>query len=171
MLIDKVEKAYEVKGFVLGTFVGAAVAGITALLLAPKSGKEVRSDIKEQGIKTKDQAKDYVDKAKDKGLELKDSISKKSDDYMEDASENYEELSDEAEKNLDKIKKQAKDTAEKVKAKMNNNEKATKKNDPTAPDTTSRAVNNEANTAADSSPDNKTEDVKTDTTYFNPDNK
>ncbi|GEK88737.1 Gas vesicle protein [Alkalibacterium putridalgicola] len=168
MLIHKLGKVYEVKGFVLGTFVGAAVAGLTALLLAPKSGKEVRGDIKDRTVKTKDQAKDYVNKAKDKGMELKDSVSKKTEDYKKDASASYEQLSGQAEENmekagenLDKIKKEARETAEKVKGKMNKEE--SKKNDPTVPETTSRAV------SAESQLD--TEDDKTDATYFNPDNK
>ena len=33
------------KGFVLGAIIGGAVGAITALLLAPKSGKELRQDI------------------------------------------------------------------------------------------------------------------------------
>ena len=147
MFIRKIGKVYEVKGFVLGTFVGAAVAGLTALLLAPKSGKEVRGDIKDRTLKTTDQAKEYVNLAKDKGMELKDSISKKSEEYMDDASATYDELTsqagedlDKAGENLDKIKQEAKETAEKVKGKVKEEEQ-TKKNDPTAPDTTSRAVN------------------------------
>ena len=35
----------EVKGFLIGTAAGAAVGAITALLFAPKPGKELRKDI------------------------------------------------------------------------------------------------------------------------------
>ncbi|GEK92162.1 YtxH domain-containing protein [Alkalibacterium kapii] len=178
MFIKKIGKVYEIKGFVLGTFVGASVAGLTALLLAPKSGKEVRNDIKQQTLKTKEQAKDYVEKAKDKGMELKDSVSKKSDEYAEKASESYEELTEQAEKNMDKteenlnkIKQEAKETAEKVKNQMDNEEKSGKKNDPTVPVTTSRAVSKESTLDSEKSTENKSKDVKTDATYFNPENK
>jgi gas vesicle protein len=111
--------------FVLGTFIGAAVAGLTALLLAPKSGKEVRDDIKDHTVKTKDQAKDYVNKAKDKGIELKDTVRQASSDYLDSASATYEQLTnqvgtelDKAGENLDKIKEEAKETAENFKEKM-----------------------------------------------------
>ncbi|OPA81085.1 gas vesicle protein [Paenibacillus selenitireducens] len=35
------------KSFLIGALVGAAVGSVTALLLAPKSGRELRQDIKE----------------------------------------------------------------------------------------------------------------------------
>lgn len=147
MVLDKLKKVYELKGFVSGMFVGASVAGLTALLLAPKSGKEVREDIKDQTVKTKDQAKDYVNKAKDKGMELKDSVRKSGSEYMDDASATYDQLKnqagtdfDKAGENLDKIKKEAKETAENVKGKMNKKDDETKKNDPTVPEGTSKTL-------------------------------
>lgn len=178
MFMHKLGKIYEAKGFLLGTVVGATVAGLTTLLLAPKSGKEVRGDIKDRTDKTKDQAKEYVNKAKDKGMELKDNVSQKSDDYMNKASASYEQLSnqagenmDKAGENLDKIKKEAKETADKVKGKMNKDNNETKKNDPTVPQTTSRAVSADAQLDSDVSSNKESEDNKTDATYFNPDNK
>lgn len=45
-------------------FVGAAAA-ITALLFAPKSGKELRNDIKEEALTMKDQAMDKVNELAD----------------------------------------------------------------------------------------------------------
>lgn len=113
----KHNKHENLESFVLGTFVGAAVAGLTALLLAPKSGKEIRGDIAGQADKTKQQAMDYMSLAKDKGAELKGTVEKASSDYLENASATYEELTNQAgtsgdtEENLDKIKQEAKDTA------------------------------------------------------------
>lgn len=110
------------ESFVLGTFVGAAVAGVTALLLAPKSGKDLREDIAGQADKTKDQARDYLNIAKDKGRELKETVEKAGSDYLDNASATYEQLSsqvgsdmDETKENLDKIKQEAKNTAEESK--------------------------------------------------------
>lgn len=110
------------ESFVLGTFVGAAVAGVTALLLAPKSGKDLREDIASQADKTKDQARDYLNIAKDKGRELKETVEKAGSDYLDNASATYEQLSsqvgsdmDETKENLDKIKQEAKNTAEESK--------------------------------------------------------
>jgi len=177
MFVSKIGKIYEAKGFVMGMCVGATVAGLTALLLAPKSGKEVRGDIKDRTVKSKDQAKDYVNKAKDKGSELKESVRSASSEYMDKASGSYEQLTektnkdlDKAGENLDKIKKEAKDTAEKVKGKMNKEDKSASKNDPTSPDTSLRAVrsDDDSNMSSGSEAEGTAEK---DATYFNPTNK
>lgn len=39
------------KGFVKGTFIGALLGGVAALLLAPKSGKETQADLKKTAKK------------------------------------------------------------------------------------------------------------------------
>ena len=38
------------KGFILGAIIGSAVGAITALIFAPKSGRELRQDINEGKI-------------------------------------------------------------------------------------------------------------------------
>lgn len=73
---------YRAEGFLLGTVVGGLVAGATALLLAPKSGKELRKDISDQAQDWKEQASDYAFEAKAKGQA-----------YYEDAKDKGEELS------------------------------------------------------------------------------
>jgi gas vesicle protein len=50
--------------FMSTLFVGAAAA-ITALLFAPKSGKELRNDIKEEALSMKDQTMDKVNELAD----------------------------------------------------------------------------------------------------------
>ena len=47
------------KGFLLGALVGGAVGAITALLLAPKSGRELREDIAMRSSEFYDKATDY----------------------------------------------------------------------------------------------------------------
>lgn len=47
------------KGFLLGAIVGGAVGAITALLLAPKSGAELRKDIAETSQDIYGKASDY----------------------------------------------------------------------------------------------------------------
>ncbi|GAB2492446.1 YtxH domain-containing protein [Alkalibacterium psychrotolerans] len=110
------------ESFVMGTFVGAAVAGLTALLLAPKSGKDLRGDIAGQADKTKGQAREYLNVAKDKGRELKETVEKAGSDYLDNASATYDQLSnqvgsdmDETKANLDNIKQEAKHAAEDTK--------------------------------------------------------
>lgn len=48
------------KGFLLGAIVGGAVGAITALLLAPKSGKELREDISRKSNELMDKAQDLI---------------------------------------------------------------------------------------------------------------
>ncbi|MCD8506204.1 MAG: YtxH domain-containing protein [Alkalibacterium thalassium] len=95
---------------------------MTALLLAPKSGKEMRGTIADQADRTKQQAKEYMSLAKEKGSDLRDTVEEAGSEYLKNASVTYDQLSnqvgsnmDETEKNLDKIKQEAKETAEGVK--------------------------------------------------------
>lgn len=48
------------KGFLIGALVGGAVGAITALLLAPKSGKELREDISRKSNELMDKAQDII---------------------------------------------------------------------------------------------------------------
>jgi len=43
--------------------IGSALGGLAGLLFAPKSGKELRADIKTKGEKTFEEAKDFIGKA------------------------------------------------------------------------------------------------------------
>jgi len=49
------------KGFVVGAFIGGAVGAITALLLAPKSGEELRKDIAVKSTDAYDKAQKYFE--------------------------------------------------------------------------------------------------------------
>jgi len=62
----------------LGVAIVAAMAGaLAALLFAPKSGSELRSDIKDKAKRTKDIAEDKMDIAKDKVGTAKDEVKEK----------------------------------------------------------------------------------------------
>lgn len=54
------------KGFLMGALVGSAVGAITALLLAPKSGKELRQDIATKTSDIYGKASDYYGIVEDK---------------------------------------------------------------------------------------------------------
>jgi gas vesicle protein len=49
--------------FTTGLLVGSALGGLAGLLFAPKSGKELRADMKTAGQKTFEEAKDFIGKA------------------------------------------------------------------------------------------------------------
>lgn len=57
------------KDFLLGAIVGGIIGATTALLLAPKEGKEVREDLSRQYDVLKDKAQDWSAIAKEKGSE------------------------------------------------------------------------------------------------------
>jgi len=76
---------YRAEGFLVGTIVGAAIAGATALLLAPKSGQELRKDISNQAKDAKDQATDYAQKAKDQASNYASQAKKQASEYADQA--------------------------------------------------------------------------------------
>lgn len=48
------------QGLILGTIIGGTIGAITALLLAPKSGAELRQDIREKSVEMYDKTTDYL---------------------------------------------------------------------------------------------------------------
>lgn len=64
-----------------GIVAGSAIGIVTGLLLAPKSGKELRQDISDKAENVKDVAQDKAgdikDEAKDKASKAKDKITDK----------------------------------------------------------------------------------------------
>ena len=65
------ENNINTKDFIIGSLVGAIIGGSTALLFAPKSGRELRSDINQGATQVKDRASGFKDAAQEKGMELK----------------------------------------------------------------------------------------------------
>lgn len=57
------------KDFLIGTLIGGIVGAAAALLLAPKSGKELRSDISEQAQIAKEKTTAFTSTAYEKGNE------------------------------------------------------------------------------------------------------
>ena len=65
------ERSGIAKGLLIGFVAGAVAGAVTALLYAPKSGKELRSDIKQKANEFKDDAEkrfaDLRDRSKEEG--------------------------------------------------------------------------------------------------------
>ncbi|MEI8131394.1 MAG: YtxH domain-containing protein [Leptolinea sp.] len=59
----------EFGAFLVGFVVGGLAGAVTALLLAPQSGEETRTVIKERAIELKDKASDSFDETYDKAEE------------------------------------------------------------------------------------------------------
>jgi gas vesicle protein len=60
----------EFGAFLVGFVVGGLAGAVTALLLAPQSGEETRTVIKEKAIELKDKASDSFDEVYDKAEEV-----------------------------------------------------------------------------------------------------
>ncbi|MDY0082268.1 MAG: YtxH domain-containing protein [Ignavibacteriaceae bacterium] len=86
------------KGFFIGFLAGGTVGAIIALLTAPKSGKELRADIKSRSEEYLDEAEKYLAEAKDKARELINEGKKKSERIILDARTKSEDILKDAEK-------------------------------------------------------------------------
>lgn len=67
---------------ILSLLAGAAVGTLAALLFAPKSGKDLRKEIKGEANKAVDTAEDYMDVAKDKGTDVLETAQEAGSDLM-----------------------------------------------------------------------------------------
>ena len=86
------------KGLLIGFLAGGAVGAVLALLYAPKSGKELRGDIKEKADEYMGEAEKYIADAKDKAIDMINEGKKKSEKLISDAKLKSEELLKDAEK-------------------------------------------------------------------------
>ncbi len=86
------------KNFLIGFVAGGAIGAIFALLYAPKSGKELRGDIKSKTDSLLEDADRYMADAKDKAKDLINDGKKKSEKLISDAKVKSEELLKDAEK-------------------------------------------------------------------------
>lgn len=65
------------KGFAVGAVVGGLLGAVTALLLAPKTGKELRSDVAEQYGKISDKTVEIAGTVSTKSQEIAGTVSAK----------------------------------------------------------------------------------------------
>lgn len=80
------------KGLFIGFLSGAIVGGIFALLFAPKSGKELRRDIKLRKDEFIDDASEYMQIAKEKASNLINEGKRKSEELIKQAKERASSL-------------------------------------------------------------------------------
>ncbi|MEJ2616770.1 MAG: YtxH domain-containing protein [Ignavibacteriaceae bacterium] len=90
------------KGVLIGFLAGGALGAALALLYAPKSGRELRQDIKVKTDDYMDEAEKYIAEAKDKAIDLINEGKKRSEKLIKDARTKSEELLKDAEKVLSK---------------------------------------------------------------------
>lgn len=73
------------KDFVIGAFVGGVLGAAAALLLAPKAGKDLRSDVVSQVNSLKIKSADYSSVVKDKATDLTQKVQEQSSNIVEKA--------------------------------------------------------------------------------------
>ena len=110
------EKSGIAKGLFIGFIAGAVAGAITALLYAPKSGKELRSDIKKKAGDFADDAGEYLKVAKTKTVSLINEGKSRSEQLISEAKEKAEHILDDAEKALSTYRERAGGETGKVKA-------------------------------------------------------
>jgi gas vesicle protein len=86
------------KGLLIGFLTGSIVGAAVALLYAPKSGKELRKDLKGKTDELIDEAEKYIDIAKEKATAAFNEGKKKSEQLVSDAKLKAEALIKDAEK-------------------------------------------------------------------------
>lgn len=91
-------------GFLIGFLAGAVVGAITALLYAPKPGKELRADIKTHADDFLENADEYVTAAKSKAVDIINEGKKRSETLIAEAKKRAESLLGDAEKILTEVK-------------------------------------------------------------------
>ncbi|MBN1639189.1 MAG: YtxH domain-containing protein [Ignavibacteriales bacterium] len=97
------------KSVFLGFLAGSVVGGIIALLFAPKSGKELRADIKVKANDIIEGTEEKIEKVKGKSKEVFNEAKVKGEKFMHDAKEKVEHLVKEAERIMKDAKEKAGD--------------------------------------------------------------
>jgi gas vesicle protein len=102
------------KGFLLGALVGGAVGAVTALLLAPKSGEELREDIARRSGEIYGKASDYLSTARDEAENMVNQGRKQADKIVNSARNQAENLMHDAEQMIQEAKYRAANAKEQV---------------------------------------------------------
>jgi gas vesicle protein len=89
-----------VKGLVIGLLAGSAIGALLALLYAPKSGKELRSDIKAKAEDLVEDAEGYVQSAREKSGQIISEAKRRSEELITDAKRKATSLLEDADKIL-----------------------------------------------------------------------
>jgi gas vesicle protein len=102
---DMTEQEKQQSHFFMGLLIGGALGALAGILFAPKSGKELRSDIKEKGSKVlKDAKETYVD-ASTKVKEIIEEAKHQAKEMKKEAEGTGEKIADEVQEKISQVKK------------------------------------------------------------------
>ena len=82
------------KEFIVGTVIGGVIGAATALLLAPKSGKELRTDLNEQAAYVRLKTEEFKNVAVEKGQGFAESAKGKTADFSQNFSKQSSNVMD-----------------------------------------------------------------------------
>ncbi|MCM3704850.1 MULTISPECIES: YtxH domain-containing protein [Cytobacillus] len=88
----KTEENINTKDFMIGALIGGMVGAATALFLAPKSGKELQSDLSEKAAILKEKSGQYRETAMTKGTELANAAKEKTNVLTQTVTKQSNEL-------------------------------------------------------------------------------
>ena len=101
-------------GFLAGAVIDGAVGAVAALLLAPKSGREIRDDIAERSEDLYDKAKDYFVETEEGAEEVVNEGRLKAERIVSSAREQAQTLLNNAEQVLTDARSRSRKVKEKV---------------------------------------------------------
>ena len=93
--------------FLVGFIVGGVSGAIAALLLAPQSGEETRTLIKDKTIELRDQASSTVEESIEKAEKAANEAVKKAETLLEDAKKKASEVAEQGQVVLEDTKNKA----------------------------------------------------------------
>lgn len=108
------------RGFVVGALVGGVAGAITALLLAPKSGAELRKDIADTSTEFYGKASDYLHTVEGQVGDTMTEGKKKARVIIDNARHKAERILADAENVLSEAKNKAGETKENIKGRIDN---------------------------------------------------
>ena len=100
--------------FLVGFIVGGVSGAIAALLLAPQSGEETRTLIKDKTIELRDQASTTIEESLDKAEKAANDAVKKAETLLEDAKKKATEVAEQGQVVLEDTKAKATKTVKSV---------------------------------------------------------
>jgi gas vesicle protein len=90
--------------FLVGFFVGAAMGAMAALLLAPKSGKELRGSLADEGRKLRDRASEEGRRFRDRSEEVLGDVRTRGEAAYQKTREGIQDTTDTAKKAAKSVK-------------------------------------------------------------------
>jgi gas vesicle protein len=91
--------------FFKGLLIGGALGALAGVLFAPKSGKKLRSDIKEKGREILNGGKEIYADASTKAKDIFEEVKHQAKDLKEEAEDTGEKIADEVHEKIGQVKK------------------------------------------------------------------